>query len=82
MTDFEWLLLLGGIGLVFVLRNWWDLIRYGLDHAHADAPRAGAPALATGHALALPFPAVHPRFPRKMRRASHRPARPRPTTTR
>jgi len=30
MTPFEWTVL-GMVGLVFVLRNWWDIIRYGLD---------------------------------------------------
>lgn len=29
LTSHEWWAL-GLVGLVFVLRNWWDIIRYGL----------------------------------------------------
>jgi hypothetical protein len=34
---YEDVLLIGVVGLVLVLRNWWDLIRYGLRRAASDA---------------------------------------------
>ena len=65
-------LLFGLIGLALILRNWWDLIRYGLRRA------------ASGDALQVPVGRLQSRsraarVPRALRRtAGRRPAIPRP----
>ena len=38
MTPFEWTVI-GIIGLVLVLRNWWDIIRYGLGLERGHQPQ-------------------------------------------
>ena len=46
------LFVLGAIGLILVVRNWWDIIRYGLGHA-MSAARPGEPVTAVPSRVSL-----------------------------
>ena len=50
-ATYEEILLIGLVALVLVLRNWWDLIRYGLART---ASAAATPTLAPKLSVRLP----------------------------
>lgn len=77
-TTYEDVLLIGLVGLVLVLRNWWDLIRYGLARvASAAATPTVLPKLpAPGYAARLPRALRALRRMQTRRRVVHSPVRP------